>query len=195
MAGGDKAEVLFHPVRFRVVQAFVGAGPMTVRELAEWLPEVPQASLYRHVSALVESNMLLLVEERRAGRGAAEKIYDLNMTAATLTADDLAGASREDHLRYFTTFLAGLLWDFEQYLQRTAGEQVDLLADRVGYRQTVLYLSDAELDALVERLQAAVRGVAGNTPAAGRRRRVLTTVLMPVDDFSDDAGGRGDASS
>jgi hypothetical protein len=194
MPGESRAEVLFHPVRFRVVQAFVGAGPMTVRELAEWLPEVPQATLYRHVGILVESNMLLPVEERRAGRGAAEKVYDLNVAAAMLTADDLAGASLDDHLRYFTTFLAGLLWDFEQYLQRSPGEQVDLLADRVGYRQTVLYLSDAELDALGERLNAAVRAVAGYAPAPGRRRRVLTTILMPVDDADDDLEDVGDTA-
>ncbi len=75
-------------------------------------------------------------------------------------------------------FCAGLLGDFGRYL---AAGPVDLLADGVGYRQAPLWLTDTELAELSGRLAAALAPALGNTPGDGRRRRMLSTVLMPTD--------------
>lgn len=72
-------------------------------------------------------------------RGATERVYVLAERAAILAPADLAIATREDHLRYFTVFVAGLLTDFGRYLDANGA---DLLADGVGYRQVPLELSD-----------------------------------------------------
>jgi DNA-binding transcriptional ArsR family regulator len=172
----DAAAVVLHPVRLRIVQAVAGRR-LTAAELAAALGDVPQATLYRHIGTLLEAGVLSVAAERRV-RGATERTYVLAAGGGDLSPADLATAARDDHLRYFAVFVAGLLGDFGRYLDAGGG---DLLADGVGYRQVPLELSDQELAELAGRLNAAVAPALHNTPAPGRRRRMFTTILMPAD--------------
>jgi len=94
----------------------------------------------------------------------------------------LDGATSDDHFRYFATFLVTLLSDYASYLD--AGSP-DLTADRVGYQQVPLWLTDAEFDALAGELSKAVRGRFGQEPAPGRRRRLITSIVMPGPQAAD----------
>ncbi len=170
------ADLLLHPIRLRVVLSLAGGRHRSAADLAEELADVPLASLYRHIRTLADAGVLAVVEERPA-RGTPRRVYALVEGAAELSPQDLAQASAEDHLRYFTVFLAGLLDDFGRYL--ATGDH-DLVADGVGYRQVALELSDQELAELAGRLNAALAPVLANPPGPGRRRRMLTTVLVPT---------------
>ena len=76
------ADLLLHPVRLRIVQAFLGdRGAHHHDAPAAELPDVPAASLYRHVARLVDAGVLAVVAERRV-RGALERTYVLRLSAA-----------------------------------------------------------------------------------------------------------------
>src|SRR5256885_7059234 len=60
------ADLLLHPVRLRIVQAFLGDRALTTSALAAQLADVPPASLYRHVARLVDAGVLAVVAQRRA---------------------------------------------------------------------------------------------------------------------------------
>lgn len=171
------ADLLLHPVRLRVLQALLGGEELTTAELAVRLPDVPSASLYRHVARLANAGVLRVAAER-AVRGTVERTYALELGSSQVDADAASRMSPEEHRRAFTTFVAGLLGQFERYLERDA---VDLRRDRVGYRQAALWLSDGELDELVDELRAAVTRRMENRPSPGRTRRSLTTVVLPDD--------------
>ena len=49
------ADLLLHPVRLRIVEAFLGDRALTTSALAAELADVPPASLYRHVARLVDA--------------------------------------------------------------------------------------------------------------------------------------------
>ncbi len=170
------ADLLLHPVRLRVVQALAGGRRLSPRELAQELTDVPAATLYRHVNTLAEAGVIGVVDERPA-RGTAERVYALVEGAGRVSPEDLATATTEDHLRYFTTFLAGLLGDFGRYV---SGDKVDFVADGATYSQIPLELTDQELAELAGRLNAALAPVIGNRPGEGRRRRMLTTIVLPT---------------
>ena len=51
-------ELVLHPVRLRIVQAFLGTPSLTTAQLRERLPDVPAATLYRQVATLVEGGLL-----------------------------------------------------------------------------------------------------------------------------------------
>jgi len=180
------ADLLLHPVRLRIVQAFLGERRLTTGQLRAELADVPHATLYRQVGQLVEAGVLRVVAEERV-RGAVERTYALHLAAAQVGPDELAGMSAEDHRRAFTAFVAGLLGDFDRYLSRGA---VDLERDGVGYRQRALWLSDEELADLLRDLQSVVAARAENGPRPGRSRRLLSTVLVPTSD-GDSGAGRG----
>ncbi len=171
------ADLLLHPVRLRVVQAFLGDRVLTTAELHDLLPDVPTASLYRHVAVLAEAGLLEVAAERRV-RGAAERSYRLVVAAASVTPAEAAPMSAEEHGRAFTTFVAALLADFGRYLER---DDVDLGRDGVSYRQAALWLDEEEFAAFLTDLREVV-GRRLELPAGGqRRRRLLSTVLLPGD--------------
>lgn len=170
------AELALHPVRIRVLRV-VGGGRRTTREIAGLLPDVPQATLYRHLAVLARGGLLEVVEERRVG-GTTERVYALPPGGAVLSGEALAEATSEDHGRYFTSFVSSLLAEFSRYLAR---ERIDLAADGVGYQQVVLHLDDEEFADFARGFTELVQPLAANEPRRGRTPRLLATVLMPVD--------------
>lgn len=179
----SKPDLILHPIRLRIILALARGRPLTAQELGAALLDVPQATLYRHLNRLHRAGVLSVVEERPV-RGAVERVYALREESVDLS-PDLANASREDHMRYFTTFVASLLGEFARYLHRDQRDTIDLAADGVGYRQVALYLSDEELVRMAAALNAALLPLLTNAPAPGRRRRILTTILMPAPEPPD----------
>ena len=169
-----RAAVLLHPVRLRILQAALGR-QVTTATLAAALPDVPTASLYRHIAALVDRGVLEVVAER-AVRGATERTLQVALPAASLGPEDVADMTPEQHLDGITAFLGGVLQAATDYLDV---EGADPASDGFGYRQVAIWADDEELAALVEGLWDLVTAAAERPAAPSRRRRVLTTVLVP----------------
>ncbi|MFG3601584.1 helix-turn-helix domain-containing protein [Micromonospora chersina] len=182
----DTAELLLHPVRLRIVQAFLGGRTLTTADLRAELPDIAPATLYRQVATLSGHGVLRSVGERRV-RGAVERSYQLDAAAASVDADEARGMTPDQHRRAFLTFVAGLLADFDRYLDSGGG---DLARDLAGYRQNAFYATDAELVGFVTRLRELFAEYAALGPGADRTRRLLTTVLLPAADAQESAPDR-----
>jgi Helix-turn-helix domain len=172
------ADLLLHPVRLRIVQAFLGDRALTTLQLRAELPDVPAASLYRHVALLVDAGVLAVAAERRV-RGALERTYMLRVAAAGIGLNELAEMSADEHRQAFMGFVAALLADFDRYLARG---DVDLLRDGVTYRLAGMWLDDAEFTDLLHELARVLQPRLANAPKPGRQRRILGTVLLPGSD-------------
>jgi hypothetical protein len=169
------ADLILHPVRLRIVRAFLGGRPLTTSALADELADVPPASLARPVARLADAAVLQGVAARRV-RGALERTYVLHVAAANIGADELAVMSADEHRQMFITFVAGLVGDFDSYL---AGGDIDLIRDKVRYRLADLWLTDDELHEMAAEITAVIVPRLKNTPGPGRSRRVLRTFLLP----------------
>jgi hypothetical protein len=173
----ESADLLLHPVRLRIVQAFLGDRALTTSQLNGELSDVPAASLYRHVARLVHAGVLQVVAERRV-RGAVERTYVLRLAAARVGLDEIAAMSPDDHRQMFRAFTAGLLGDFDRYLDRG---HVDLVRDGVSFGIEGFWLDDAEFRELMLDLYRVLQPRRVNQPKPGRRRRLLASVLLPGD--------------
>ena len=143
----SSADLLLHPLRFRIVQAFLGDRQLTTGQLLAELDGIPPATLYRQVATLAKAGVLLVVDERQV-RGTVERTYALSMQDARVDAEELRAMTPEDHRRAFMGFIAGLLADFDSYLD--TGD-VDLERDVAGYRSIGLWLTNEEMIRLVAR--------------------------------------------
>ncbi|AXI38808.1 transcriptional regulator [Bacillaceae bacterium ZC4] len=170
----SKAALILHPVRIRIIQTLIGKR-LTVQEIMEFLPEVPQASLYRHLKKLEEAKLIEIVEKRKI-RGTIEKVYALPDETIGLEDSDLQHISRNEHLNIFMRFIANILADYERYLRQ---EQIDLLKDGVGFRQVRFYASDEEFFQFAETVNRAMKKLMGNQPAHNRKKRIFTSIIMP----------------
>ncbi len=179
------AALILNPVRMRIILAFGRGIPLTTQGLADLLPDVARATLYRHLSILVEGGIIEVVGEQRV-RGAVERTYTLRHGSASLLKEDLEAASREDHLRFFATFVASLLDEYARYLRR---DQIDLKADGVMYREGAVYLSDAEAADVAREMWASLTSRVGNEPAPGRSARTFAVISIPGLPAGDNLGG------
>ncbi len=169
------ADLLLHPVRLRIVQAFLGDRALTTGELRAELPDVPAASLYRQIARLVDAGVLGVVSERRV-RGAVERTYILRLAAAHIGLGEFEKMTVDDHRQAFIAFVAGLLGDFDRYLARGG---IDPLRDGVSYNLAGMWLDDEELRDLLRDIARVFEPRLANSPKPGRKRRILGSVLLP----------------
>jgi DNA-binding transcriptional ArsR family regulator len=170
-------DLLLHPVRLRILRTFLDGHPATTAQLRERLPDIPPATMYRHVAALAAAGVLEVLDEKRV-RGAVERTYRVSWRHTEIGPEARAAMTTEDHRRAFTAFIGGLLADFDHYL---ATEPPDPAADGVTYQQAAVWLTDAETAELVAEIHAAVLARIGRDPGDGRTRRMISLIGMPAD--------------
>ena len=171
----SRIKLLLHPIRMRIIQSFLGGKERTAQDILQNLPDIPQATLYRHLNTLVEVEFLEVVKENKV-RGTMEKVYTLSNKLEAATTEELKNASREDHFDFFFSFLTNLLGDYDKYLQQ---ENIDLEKDGVSFRQVLLFLSDEELMELLTEIRKILFKAAENKPTAERKLRTFSTILLP----------------
>lgn len=149
---------------------------MTPRQLANALPDIPQATLYRHIKTLVDGGILEVVAEQDVN-GSVERTYAVAKGAGRLSEAELQKLSTEEHLRYFTIFAVKLIEDFAAYLRNAHLEQSGQYA--MSYSTASIYLNDAERAQFQEEIIALVGRVMSNAPAPDRKRYNLSSVVIP----------------
>jgi DNA-binding transcriptional ArsR family regulator len=169
-----KANLLLHPVRLRIILA-VGGREVTAQELADELPDIPQATLYRHINTLAATEILAVVRERRV-HNTLEKTYALQRHGLLLTAEDLKNAQPEDHIRLITQYLGLLLGYYVRYIEQG---NVDFARDNVLLQTFPAYLSQAEIQELGQAIQVALQPYVINEPSPERRRFILGLISLP----------------
>jgi DNA-binding transcriptional ArsR family regulator len=170
-------DLLLHPVRLRILRTFLDGRPATTAQLRERLPDIPPATMYRHVAALAAAGVLDVLGEKRI-RGTVERTYRVCWHRAQIDPADRATMTTDDHRKTFTAFIGGLLADFDQYLTH---EPTDPAADGVTYQQAALWLTDTELTELVAEIHAAITARMDRDPAQNATRRMISLVAMPAE--------------
>lgn len=167
-------DVILHPLRARIL-GHLGRRAMTTAELAEAMGDVPQATLYRHISLLQEQGIVRVASERRI-RGTIERTLEVSPEAAFLP--DIDEATRESLLRVAGFFGAALIGDFDRYLGAAGSDLPDLERDGVVFETFDLRLTDAEFAAFARALFAAVQQAESAASGEGRLRR-LSIAIVP----------------
>ena len=102
------ADLLLHPVRLRIIKAFLGDRALTTSQLAAELDDVPAGSLYRHIARLTKAGVLQVVAERRV-RGAVERTYTLRMAAAQIQLNEVRAMTLDEHTQAFTAVIEAMI--------------------------------------------------------------------------------------
>lgn len=164
----SRYDLILHPVRLRILHALEGDRRMTVRQLEQRLGDVPLQTLAGHIHILVDGGMLL--EE---GEG-PEPLYHVGET--TIPDYEKHRATPADHLRYFTTFVAGLISSFSQYTKR---RDADVVRDHIAYRQRTLFLTDQELADLLDDIERRLDQEEDDPTNPDRTPRVVSWIVLP----------------
>ena len=164
----EMAEIVMNPVRQRIFQYLLVHETGTVKEIRKALPDVPSASLYRHMNILTENGILMVVGENRI-RGTVESIYSLNKSA--LEIDDADGVAVQ-------TALLGICASFAKYF---SSGHADPKKDLLLMTTCTLTLNDEEFMNFPSEInQVAVKYM--DIPIKeGRKTRQITLISAPTD--------------
>lgn len=163
----ELAEIVMNPVRQRIFQYLLLHETGTVKEIRKALPDVPGASLYRHMKLLTESGILTVVGENRI-RGTVESIYSLNKSALEIDDDGTA----------VQTALLGLSASFARYF---SGGGADPRRDMLLMTTCTLTLTDEEITGfLTEINQTALKYMDIGVKEESRQRQI-TLISSPTD--------------
>ena len=159
--------MVMNPVRQRIFQYFLLHETGTVKELKKALPDVPSASLYRHIKILADHGILTVVGENRI-RGTVESIYRLDREA--LSTEDENGNAVQ-------MALLGICASFARYF---AGGHADPKRDMLLLTNCTLMLNDEEFSAFLGEINAAALKYMQMGPAEGRKPRQITLISAPT---------------
>ncbi|WP_159882181.1 helix-turn-helix domain-containing protein [Paenibacillus puerhi] len=175
MKPASKSDLILHPVRLKIIQALVPDKRLTRQKLSELFPEIPQATMYRHLNTLEKGGLIDVVEQYKQ-RGATEKVYALRKEAESVPHEDLQAMDAEQHMELFLKLISGLIADFGSYV---AQDRYDLVKDGVSLRQLTLYLNEDELHELLGEVREAYAKRMSLQAAPDRRRRTFTNLIIP----------------
>ena len=168
-------EILLNPVRMGIIQNLIGDRRLSTQQLSELLPDVPQATLYRHLKILLKAGYISVVGENPV-RGTLEKIYSMNTESMKEVNKEAVALTKEEHKRYFFTYMVGLMAELESYLEK---DGIDIIKDGLSYSQGKYYMTDEEFSVFVTDLSAAFGKVVGNMPSPDRKARTMGFVMLP----------------
>ena len=174
----NKAELIMHPIRFRILR-LLDRETLTTFEIGQKLDDVPNSSIYRHLKLLLNGGMIE-ISETRLVNGIQEKTYHLAQPAS-LGPDDVAAWTAEEHIRYFTSYVMTLLNDYATYAAEAEALNgfIDMVSDRVGYREIAFWVTKEELDLALGKVNEAILPLLSNKEDAERKLYKLATVLHP----------------
>lgn len=163
------AEVVLNPVRQRIFQYLLIHETGTVKEIRKALPDVPSASLYRHMKILADHSIIMVVGENRI-RGTVESVYQLNKSA--LQINDANGEAVQ-------TALLGFCASFAKYF---ASGHANPKKDMLLMTTCTLTLTDEEfMEFLSEINQVAVKYMDIGIKE-GSKTRQITLISSPTDE-------------
>ncbi len=173
----SKANLILHPIRLQIITA-ISTQEMTAKELAKVIVDVPQTTLYRHINALVEGDILKVTGEVQI-RGTFERTYAM-ARVPSLRAEDLRGMKKQDYEQAFIIYLSTLMNAARRYLDnKQDNEEINPIEDGVDLSLAQLLLSDEEFKEMNQQILDLLMAKANNLPSPNRKLRLFTYLFIP----------------
>ncbi|GGD84707.1 helix-turn-helix domain-containing protein [Paenibacillus nasutitermitis] len=171
-----KMDLLFHPIRMRIIQKLLLGKPMTIAQLAETLGDIPQATLYRHMKILLDGDHVEVVDTNKVS-GTAERIFSIKKESLLIPENEVEATSQEDNVRHFSVFHTNLLQQATSYLMETSPQQYK--QDGFAYWQTPLHLTDEEFQELVRSINESMEKAFQHQKTSERTTRMFSGMFIP----------------
>lgn len=163
----EMVEVIMNPVRQRIFQYLLIHETGTVKEIRKALPDIPSASLYRHMKILTDHSILMVVGENRI-RGTVESIYQLNKHALEVADADGNAVQMS---------LLSICASFARYF---SSGHADPKKDMLLFTSCTLNLTDAEFTEFLSEINEIAVKYMEKAVATNRKTRQITLISAPV---------------
>lgn len=164
----DFIKILSNSTRMRIMQYVQANGTVTTKQIAEHIRDVPPATLYRHINALIDAGLIVVKDERKV-RGSVERL--LMFDQSRINESDISDMAYQ--------FLMGLYINFYNYGQK---EGADPVKDLLMMRTATLRLTDAELMAMLTEIVNVLNKYGRISEKSEGKLRSFSTILSPTEE-------------
>ncbi len=173
--------LISHPVRLRIAQLLYGR-QLTTTQIAAAMPDVPKASLYRHVQRLLEGEVITVVETHLV-KGIEERVYTTVKSALHLTAEDRqAGIDVDEFADFIRIYGALAVDDMATYVASHPQLDVNVLA----FRDYDFYATDEEFTALRDAIWRLLNEAQARSASHECTARRLLVLSFPAQESQND---------
>ena len=165
----EMVEIVMNPVRQRIFQYFLLHETGTVKEVKKALPDVSNASLYRHIKILTDSSILMIVDENRI-RGTVESVYQLNKEAMA-TEDETGNAVQMS--------LLSICASFARYF---SSGNADPKKDMLLLTNCTLLLTDEDFSSFLSEINEIALKYMKVEPTVNSKMRQITFISAPTNE-------------
>jgi len=171
-------KALMNPIRIKIYLYIQNNERATTGELAKHLPEVAQATLYRHISKMVKEEILCIESENKI-RGVFEKTYVIKNDPLDDIEKIVEDKDREQLFNLCHSFTMSILSTFDKYLNQ---EEFDLREDKIGFRTTPMYMTDEESDEFIKGMHELISKYSSNESSDDKRLKQYSYAFLPADE-------------
>lgn len=161
-------KILSNPVRIQIMQYLQTYGEATTKQISDSITDVPAPTLYRHINALLQEEILLVKEERKV-RGSLERLLAINTRKFEENVNNSVSETAYQ-------FLMELFMKFQKYSEQ---ENADPQRDKLSLRTCVFTLSDEHFDCFMRDIAAVVEKY--QQPDKIGKLRSVSFVSAPVE--------------
>jgi len=164
---------MMNPVRIKIIRELTIKSTATTKEIQEILPDIPQATLYRHLQHLLKNGIIEIVSENKV-RGILEKVYSMKSNPSMEINQNLDQLTKADLSQLFSQFVISLLSDMGHFLNNDA--PLKMREAPVGFISNSAYLSDQELVKVLSEIREIIQNNMNFPASPERKLRKLTTI-------------------
>jgi len=171
-------EHLTNPARAKVYFE-IAKTEQTVKTLLQTLPEISQPTMYRHIKALLDSDLIKIVAEKQV-RGVTEKSYGINENAAPDLQRIIEKNDGVTYYQLFLQFITGVAQQFEAY---SRAENINIIEDLTAFAIAPFYATNEEIMEALGKLAEAMQPLLQNEATPERQLRSFCTILTPPEKY------------
>lgn len=173
-------ECFVNPAKSSILLQLYTQKQMTAKELKAACPEIPHATLYRHLSKMVDDGILEVVQERKV-RAVTEKTYGVKIDIDNFQGiPELLQQNRGDvFFQLYMQFSMQLAREFSEYCAR---QDIDIVNDCASFFTGPVRASKEELqEAIIKigEILTPLRPWEQKEEAAGRNLHSLAIIVTP----------------
>lgn len=168
---------MLHPVRSNVFIEVYARGEATAGELAAALQDIPQATLYRHLGAMVDQGILKIVAQRKK-RALHENVYAIGVDFNANLSEMLEQNRGDVYAAMFYQYMMVFFKEFQAYATRPG---IDIANDGSGFTMSPVCVTTEELMQLLGQIGALLEPLRANTlaPGTGRHMHTIGLIITP----------------
>lgn len=168
-------EHLAKPMRARIFFEIHTVGEITTKQLLEKFTDIPQPTLYRHVKALLDAEIIKVVGEKQI-RGAVEKTYSVNADLGLDIERIVLENDGAGYFQLFSQFMLGVMGEFKAYSE---AKDIDIVQDSSAFTTAPIYATTEEIHEALEKIGELIMSLVQNEPTPERKLRSLCLILTP----------------